>query len=1301
MRSGASAVEDAGYPDPMDDLWARSRTGSHAGRGFRYQDAVAAEFAMRAWRGELALVRLIPEGLEDLSLDLQVHPLHLQAKSRREHRGDFREADLADAWRHLAERLVADPASHVGLVLERPLGVEGGLETGLERTLAEVATPAVRRSIARAVASVVDGDRFLARAHVWVIPATQTTAVDMLAERLGIAPASCIAHYAILRARLGELADLNGVRAADDPAALTVADVARLLEEVTAAVDPSALDEAVRSGACALVDFETAIDDARFYSGVDVVAGHVVAGLPLPRRELTAALRGGLDERRFALAVGPSGAGKSALIWLTAHATRHRVRWYRVSRLTADDVAPLVRLVRGLEPSGALVGFVVDDLGRDDRAGIDALIDELRAQPTAIVLGACREEDLFLVRAAPAAAQVRPQLEPELAERIWRELRDSGATDWAQWREPYARSEGLLLEYGHLLTEGQRIEETIAAQITRRVGERRAVELEVLALVATADAYGADLELEAVRAAAAVETVELRAALERLVDEHLISEHDGRLGGLHELRSRYIVAELHRLPPPTLADSVGRVIELLEPALLQRFIMRVLLERAVSDDELRAALAERFNRDADTRALAAALQALRLVGFRRTADKWRSVFDEEQTAPTNVELIAYFAISGNAEHNIFPEPMQRTIARVRALDYIDLRPPLLEQIDGIAARALAEATDVETAAAALVALSGVATGLDIDVAGLAALAADRSLADVRLLLEAAEAADPALAPPLAEALGGSAALLARLSTERPWLRNVRLDSDDDGHAIAAADYAHVAETHQPDPHEAVVDLARYLAALAPAAEVVICRAVDATGDAAGLGVPLADKRIERGNLPTRAEVAWNRARGRAALAALAADSETEHALAARDVVVGAARVVRRAGDAWARGGPPSQQLVEEVKLLAAAAEYLRPPPPTIDVAGPLDEGDSTLLDPASFIGSMICSNLLIRMFSGGEVGPLIPTMFKQLDELADPARWRWLDDPPLADVAALRQALVDIFAVAGERAHGDRISAVALDKAGKSGLAAAAKAARRRAEARMQARVTKLARVLAHAGYRARVLRRDTEPESHRWPSDDFLVLVDVPSIFAWQREGDALAELCRPLLQDRVVSYMAPVRDGKVVASFAVKIIQDAFPTELGDWPELPTLADETLYRECATGLAALGEVSGVMASVHADEVHDDEGAVVEAASRRAQETLRYLEGVLDQTDDPLIKEIAVAFLDFAHAVEAEAAALAAGEPVDRGFAASLIHGLKGDRDDVFFTYVGLLSCCIEWDIDRAAAWSLCQDARSEAPTP
>jgi hypothetical protein len=1284
----------------VDELWADSRAGSHAGRGFHYQDAIATELAIRAWRGELALARMIPEGLEDVSLELDVHPLHLQAKSRRSHRGDFTDSDLADAWRRLAKRAAADRAAHVGLVLERPLGYT---DTGLEKTLADVADKQLNRAVAAAVGKIMAPDDFLGRAHVLVMPAAPATAVELLTERLGAPPATCLAHYELLRGQLAQLADENGEpgRSAGNAAALTVADVARLFDDVSESVDPSLVDEALRSGAVELADFRTSIDEPRFYSGVDVVPGHIVAGLPLARDELVGELERGAATRGLALAVGPSGAGKSALIWLTAYVTRHRVRWYRVRRLGADDVAAVVRLVKALRPLGARVGFVVDDLGRDDRVGFDAFVDELRHYPDVAIIGACREEDLFLVGAAASAVQVRPTLDEGLAQRIWQELRDRGETTWSEWREPFAKSEGLLLEYGHLLTEGTRLAETIGAQVERRVREERDLELELLALVATADAYGAELRLERVRHAVTPDDAAIKRALVRLVDEHLISERDGVLGGLHELRSRHIVRAAHAVPPPTAAESVWRVIDLLEPELLQRFVTRVLVEDSVADEHVLDALAARLRRDADAGALAAALQALRLVGFRRTTTEWRRVFDEEGATPTNVELITYFAISG-ADCSIFPEVTQRTIARVRELEYVDLRPALLTRLDGVAERALAAAPNIAVAAPTLAALSGIGGALTIVVNALAALARDVPLAEVRLLLEAADAADPALAVALADALGGSAALLARLEAEQPWLRKTRLDVDDGGRPIAAAEYAYVAESHQPKAHDAVVELARYLAALAPSAAVAVCRAVDATGDTAGLGgVPLADKMIDRGNLPTRAAVAWNRARARTALAAVAAETATEHALNSREIVVRAARVVRHTGDAWARETLPSNALYQEAVALAEVANSLRPAPVAVEAAGPLDEGEAMLIDPASSLGSAIANQLFVRLFKGESVAPLIPTLFKQLDELATPAYWRLLDEPPLDDIAALRAGLLDIFAVAGERASGDRVSAVALKNARKGGLAAAAQVARKRAAARMQTRATTLVRRLADAGYSARVVGRDGEPESHRWPSDDFLILVDMRSIFAWQREGDGLIERCRPLLDDRVGFYMAPVRNGKIVASFALKVFDNAFPAEeVRDWPDLPlALVDETLYQECAAGLGALVEVSGVIASAQGSEVHDDEGAVVEAASKRAGQTLRYLEDLLVETGDPVVKEVGASFLELADTVEAEAAALAAGRPVERGVAASVVHGFKGDRDDVFATYVGVLSCCIEWDIDPADAWSRFQAAVAEAP--
>ncbi|HEX2820280.1 MAG TPA: hypothetical protein VHO07_08970, partial [Streptosporangiaceae bacterium] len=120
----------------LDELWEATRSGSHAGRGFHYQDAVATDLALRAWCGKLPLRRIIPEAIEDLSLEFDTHWLHLQAKSRREHRGQFTLSDLAQVWQKLARSLAADKTAHAGLVLERPL--TACAETGLERTLQEV-----------------------------------------------------------------------------------------------------------------------------------------------------------------------------------------------------------------------------------------------------------------------------------------------------------------------------------------------------------------------------------------------------------------------------------------------------------------------------------------------------------------------------------------------------------------------------------------------------------------------------------------------------------------------------------------------------------------------------------------------------------------------------------------------------------------------------------------------------------------------------------------------------------------------------------------------------------------------------------------------------------------------------------------------------------------------------------------------------------------------------------------------------------------------------------------------------------
>jgi hypothetical protein len=148
-----------------------------------------------------------------------------------------------------AERLAADKRARAGLVLERPLT---GTEAGVERTVSHGSSGQLKKAVAAATTGLIDVEDFLARTHLVVMPSPEEAAVELLAGRLGLPPASCVAHQAILRGRLARLADENGVRTAKAPAALSVGDIARLLDNVSEAIDPSALEEAVRQGVAEL-----------------------------------------------------------------------------------------------------------------------------------------------------------------------------------------------------------------------------------------------------------------------------------------------------------------------------------------------------------------------------------------------------------------------------------------------------------------------------------------------------------------------------------------------------------------------------------------------------------------------------------------------------------------------------------------------------------------------------------------------------------------------------------------------------------------------------------------------------------------------------------------------------------------------------------------------------------------------------------------------------------------------------------------------------------------------------------------
>jgi len=247
----------------------------------------------------------------------------------------------------------------------------------------------------------------------------------------------------------------------------------------------------------------------------------------------------------------------------------------------------------------------------------------------------------------------------------------------------------------------------------------------------------------------------------------------------------------------------------------------------------------------------------------------------------------------------------------------------------------------------------------------------------------------------------------------------------------------------------------------------------------------------------------------------------------------------------------------------------------------------------------------------------------------------------------------------------------------------------------MEAMAKRVEAEMARSGFPASVRLRPGEPQAHRRPSDDFLVLVEVPTIFVWLQNAEALAEACRPLLEDRVGFFVAPVRDGRVVGSSAVKVLTNLFPAaeEVTEWPDLQLL-DEHLGDVVRRGFAGADEASSITASLTGDILHDEEAAALEAAFARARVALNELDRLMGSTEDQLLVEVAATVLGALEAASAELQAVAAGNSVPRGLAAKMIDSINGRPVEEFHARIAAAAACVEWDVRPEGAWDRVQEA-------
>lgn len=1125
---------------------AASRAGSNAGRGFRYQDAVSAWLAVEIWAGRRTAAIVIPEGGDDVELRGDATSF-VQIKSRREHLGNYAEGEtvghIEDLW---GRSLGSMPRpERMELVLEREVAGLAPLED-------QPAVRSIEGSISARLSKRGDASDLLPKTSIIVATSPQEWAISLIVDRLNCTPIAAQMCFADLLVRVGSLADANGRLAPENYCGLSISDTETSIRDVLAAIDVDAIEQAFREGVCEPVDFLTPLNDPNFYLGVDVEPGHIAAGLVSERPRSRSALVEGIEQRRAALIVGPSGAGKSALMWEAANTLRHTVRWFRIRRLSVADIPSLRQLVRTFRASeDSPLGFVMDDIGRNGPESWGALLKEAMSVPGVVLLGSVREEDVALIAERARAAEIRADPDDELAERLWRELREAEKTNWAGWREPWMMSEGLLLEYVHILTRGQRMHELLADQVAARISDpKRSLELDILRSGAWAGAANAEIDASRLVHALLVSEADLSCALQRLIQEHLVrSPAPGAVTGLHQLRSEELLQLTHQTASPTLQTSFERTVASVPDTDLEPLVADTLSARRLPVPAVLDGLITRLEREQDARALASALRGLGLGCVSSGVDEWLDTPEVRALPRTQVGNAAMLGIAGIdlSSLSIMPEVQVAAdrLSQIKGSPENDPRRLLMERISPSALSALIETADLVSLDEILAALVGVPISRAIRSA-LTQVPENLLNADIHLvesLMGMLTALDREIAIQWVAEVGQEA-LFAKIQDETAWAGPVSIENADDG-MIVRCDFWYVAGSVQENPHDAVVSLCELILALCPSADIAVSNAITASGELAGLAqLPFATKRIPRENLPPPSVPQWNRRWRDLISRRVAAPSYSDYLVRGVGILDTLVPTLEKILEAHFRGKNAPTNLFETLSSLNEETEALTSPAvSSLKASGAGSSETNTKVTKFQNLLHSASIDLIARFAKlpdqAGAYIAWLSNLIVDVDVDVSEEPWQLIGDGPPPMLTRLKTLLETLRVLAGEAHERQEAPAATWAARGKgarvgNAVRLVSLSAKGAGETRLAQRKAEIERSAKEAGVVAEFHLRVNAKGILPWPPVDVLALLparDVPSaVFPLNQQ----TELLRSSIDSRMHLTIMPIIDGVVFPMLA-----------------------------------------------------------------------------------------------------------------------------------------------------------------------
>ncbi|SEA01925.1 hypothetical protein [Alkalimonas amylolytica] len=1131
-----------------------SRSGSHAGRGFRYQDAVGVWLLIKSWADELPHGEIIPEGIDDYEIRCTEGRSLIQVKSRRDHLGPFPVSDAASFIRALWQRVedCEDLPKCLILILERPVANGATVDYWVDE----------HSELRKALRSDPRSSLFSPLTRICIVPSPSESALDIVTQNRSCVHLAAQIYCSDLLKKVGALADANGLVKGGRFQGITVSDLEETISRLEPLLDFAGMEEALREGYCAAIDFLTPFNDPSFYQGVDVRPSHFAAGLVVERPEARLEVISALESRGAALIIGASGTGKSALMWEAAACVRHNIRWFEVKRGHAADAHLFIRLAQMLRASSsAPIGFILDDVGRGLSDCWNQLTRDFSLSGGVLLLGSIREEDVFLLDSRARAAEIRLEGNVTIAERTWSQLYAQGKTSWSGWREPWSRSNGLLLEYTHILTRGERLKSILSEQVERRLREERDDELAILRVAALAGSAGATIEANRLAKVLSISLGNLNRALRRLTDEHLISEPvSGKIKGLHQFRSSVLFELCHTCPPPLISDTVTEAINAVTSDTLKLLIAHIGINYSAEAGNFISHIAERIECDQDPAAAIAAFSGLGHVHVEMTLREWLPKAISAGLEPTQVNLAVMFAVSDLDFSTLpLPERLKAATLKLKSSAHDDPRLSLLSMLSDSSTNAFILKADPLQLRAYLAAMVGlvipeyVKSALraispqfdDIDIEGAADLLSAVQLIDHQT----------AVAWTKGEVLKR---LLARVPEEISWAAPVEVEAAPEGRLLRSSIF-HVSDSIQRDIHEETVQLCKHLFGLDPTVTVVAVDAIAADGLPLGLegGPPIATKRIPRKNSPPTTLPEWNQLWTEAAARLVGAESYSAYLKRAEELLGKLVPVLERIVDFTLRRKATPSKILVKFGEVHDASRLLTPP--RDGASGKEPEKFSTPIQNILFN----CSSELIRRFlklpdDYAAYIFWVEDLLKSV-ELAKSEPWELIGKSPDDQLQRLKWVIESLRLLAAE-AGSCSSNPVHLwsEKARKASLGNALRIVKFSVDEQLRTRsisyINQVRTNLEKVGINAELYTRPNWDSPLPWPALAILIIVDISSPVDWPVWLVENGEQIRNIVGESRRIWIAPRINGWMVSRLTVGGVGTLFPFQyaVDDWLDI-----------------------------------------------------------------------------------------------------------------------------------------------------